>query len=154
MWKPETSSVSASGRSNGARLVSATAAIRKMTKASGWERMYQLLISKGPISSVSLLGDDDVAQAERAGQDEDADQGEPEDDLVGDDLRGRAEPAEQRVAVGRGVGAEDDAVDADRAEGEDEEGADVEVGDEEVDVAAEDLDRAAEGDHGDARRWR
>ena len=83
-------------------------------KASGWERMYQLLISNGPMSSDRLLRDQDVAQAERAGQDEDADQGEAEDDLVGDDLRRRAEPAEERVAVGRGPGAEDDAVDADR----------------------------------------
>ena len=76
--------------------------------------MYQLLISSGPISSVSLLRGHDVAQAERAGQDEDADQREAEDDLVGDDLRRRAQTAEQRVAVGRGPGAEDDAVDADR----------------------------------------
>ena len=33
VWKPATSSFSASGRSNGTRLVSAKAAIRKMTNA-------------------------------------------------------------------------------------------------------------------------
>ena len=45
VWKPETSSVSASGRSNGARLVSATAAIMKMMNATGCVITYQLLTS-------------------------------------------------------------------------------------------------------------
>ena len=106
--------------------------------------MNQLLISIGPERDRSLLLDHDLAEAQRPGQDEHADQGEAEDQLVGDDLRRRAEPAEQRVAVGRGVGAEDDAVDADRADREDEQRADVEVGDVEIDVAPEDFDRAAE----------
>ena len=116
--------------------------------------MNQFGTERGPISSVGLLLDHDLAQAERAGQHEDADQRQAEDDLVGDDLGGGAEAAEERVAVGRGVGAEDDAVDPDRAEGEDEEGPDVEIGGEEVDLAPEDLDRAAEGDDRRPRRWR
>src|SRR4030067_3184462 len=37
VWNPATSSASASGRSNGARLVSANAVSMKMMKASGWD---------------------------------------------------------------------------------------------------------------------
>ena len=37
VWKPATSSASASGRSNGARLVSANAVIMKITNATGCE---------------------------------------------------------------------------------------------------------------------
>src|ERR671915_5964 len=40
VWKPATSSVSASGRSKGARLVSAIPAIRKMRNAGHCDRMY------------------------------------------------------------------------------------------------------------------
>src|SRR5215468_1330875 len=42
VWKPATSSDSASGKSNGARLFSAMPLMRKMTKASGWYRMNQM----------------------------------------------------------------------------------------------------------------
>src|SRR5918998_6349340 len=41
VWKPPTSSDSASGRSNGARLVSPTAAIMYTTKLTGRIQMYQ-----------------------------------------------------------------------------------------------------------------
>src|SRR5690606_21468122 len=78
---------------------------------------------------------------------EDANQREPQHDLVGDHLGGGAEPTEQGVAVRGGPGSEDDAVHAGGADREDEQGADVEIGDVEVDVAAEELDGAAEGDH-------
>src|SRR5439155_969387 len=37
VWKPATSSASASGRSKGARLVSASAVIMKMPNATGWK---------------------------------------------------------------------------------------------------------------------
>src|SRR5512134_2544593 len=40
--KPETSSVSASGRSKGVRLISASEQMTKSPKASGWEKTYQL----------------------------------------------------------------------------------------------------------------
>jgi hypothetical protein len=36
VWKPATSSDSASGKSNGARLFSAMPLMRKMMKPSGW----------------------------------------------------------------------------------------------------------------------
>src|SRR6187397_1086782 len=36
VWKPPVSSCSASGRSNGARLVSARPPMKKMTNATGW----------------------------------------------------------------------------------------------------------------------
>src|SRR5215813_14694139 len=40
VWKPPVSSCSASGRSNGARLVSARPPIKKMTKATGCTNAY------------------------------------------------------------------------------------------------------------------
>src|SRR3974390_568007 len=41
VWKPATSSLSASGRSKGARLVSAVAQVRYRIKARGWTRTNQ-----------------------------------------------------------------------------------------------------------------
>ena len=41
VWKPWTSSASASGRSNGARLVSAKPASMKTMKPTNWGTMYQ-----------------------------------------------------------------------------------------------------------------
>ena len=45
VWYPATSSCSASGKSNGARLVSAMPAIMKMKKPSGCRKTYQLGMS-------------------------------------------------------------------------------------------------------------
>src|SRR5262245_44789214 len=41
VWNPPVSSCSASGRSNGARLVSARPPMKKMTNATGWTNAYQ-----------------------------------------------------------------------------------------------------------------
>src|SRR5437867_8732979 len=49
VWNPATSSASASGRSNGARLVSANAVIMKMTNATGWVKTNQPGSANGPI---------------------------------------------------------------------------------------------------------
>ena len=78
---------------------------------------------------------DDVAQAERAGAEDDADERKAEGELVADDLRGGAEAAEQGVLVVGAPAGERDAVDADGGDAEDDEQADVEVGDvEDVDT--------------------
>src|SRR5215470_7241231 len=41
VWNPATSSDSASGKSNGARFVSATPQIKKRMKPTGWRKTYQ-----------------------------------------------------------------------------------------------------------------
>ena len=75
------------------------------------------------------LAVDDVAQVERLGAEDDADQREAERELVADHLRGGAEGAEQGELVVRRPAGERDAVDADGGDAEDDEQADVEVGD-------------------------
>ena len=41
VWKPPTNSVSHSGKSKGALLVSANAATKKMINANGWKKIFQ-----------------------------------------------------------------------------------------------------------------
>src|ERR1700760_3853808 len=52
VWKPPTSSDSASGRSNGARLVSPTIEIANTTKLTGSSQMYQPLCWAVTMSAV------------------------------------------------------------------------------------------------------
>ncbi len=102
-----------------------------MKKATNWKppKMFQ------ESSAVGGLAVDDVAQVERAGAEHDADQREAERELVADDLRGGAQRAEQRVLVVRRPAGERDAVDADGGDAEDDQQADVDVGDlEDVDA--------------------
>ena len=53
VWKPATSSFSASGRSNGTRLVSANAAIRKMMKLTICAAVDQVPVPDAARSAVS-----------------------------------------------------------------------------------------------------
>ena len=76
-----------------------------------------------------LLRIDDLGQVERADAQQHGDDDEADRDLVGDHLRGRAQRAEERILRVRRPAAHDDAVDAERGDGEDVEDADVEVGD-------------------------
>src|SRR5258708_10626704 len=97
---------------------------------------------------MSRLAVDDVAQRERLGAEDDADEREAEGELVADHLRCGAETAEEGELVVRRPARERDAVDADRGDAKDDEKADVEVG------YVEHLDtlnglHAAEGDDGD-----
>ena len=96
-----------------------------MKKATNWNppKMFQVSDAVG-----GLLLDDD-AQVERAGAQDDADEREAEGKLVADELRGGAQRAEQRVLVVRRPAGEGDAVDADGGDAEDDEQADVDVGD-------------------------
>ena len=68
-----------------------------MKKATNWKppKMFQ---ERAPWADWRV---DDVAEAERAGAEDDADQREAERELVADDLRGGAEGAEERVFVVR-----------------------------------------------------
>ena len=81
------------------------------------------------VPEAHLLIADNGGQADTAGHEEHGNQAQPHGYLVGDHLGAGAESAEQGVlAVGRPAG-ERDAVDAQRADGEDEEKSDGEVGD-------------------------
>ena len=75
-----------------------------------------------------LLLDDD-AQIERSGAEHDADQREAERQFVADELRRGAQRAEQGVFVVRRPAGESDAVDADGSDAENDEQADVDIGD-------------------------
>ena len=106
MLKPPTSSPSASARSNGARLVSPT-----IDDAVDDERHRQQ-----PDVPAGLLLGDDRRGGQRAGVQEHRDERQAHRDVVGDHLRRRAQPAEQRVGRSGRPAAEHDAVDADRGE--------------------------------------
>ena len=68
-------------------------------------------------------------ERERLRAQDDADEREAEGQLVADHLRGGAERAEQRELVVRRPAGERDAVDADGGDAEDDQQADVDVGD-------------------------
>ncbi len=112
---------------------------------------------------VVLLGVDDALQRERARLDDDADDRERERDLVGDELRDRAQAAEQGVLRAAGPAADEHAVEAHRADRRHVQERHVGVGDREVDVlvrardgrlAAErhQRERGERGEHRDERR--
>ena len=65
-----------------------------------WVRMYGLPMPLQPKIAPSCLGDDDALQVHRAGLDHHADDREHQRQLVGDELAGGAQAAEQRVLVG------------------------------------------------------
>src|SRR5271168_2067115 len=55
VWKPATSSDSASGKSNGTRLVSATAATKKQMKPKIWGHMFQPKIPRSGWCACALI---------------------------------------------------------------------------------------------------
>ena len=87
---------------------------------------------------------DDLDQVQLADDQEERDDRKAEGEFVGDQLRGGADRAQKRVfGVGRPT-REDDAVDAQRRDGEDKERADVDVGNDHRNAR----DAASERDHG------
>ena len=91
----------------------------------------------------------DHAEIERAGAQHDADQRQAERQLVADQLRRGAQRAEQGVLVVRRPAGKRDAVDADGRDAEDDEQADVDVGDlKEAEAVVVDVG-IAEGNDGD-----
>ncbi len=116
-----------------------------MKKARIWTppKMFQVADAQR-----GLLLDDD-AQIERAGAENDADEREAERQFVADELRRGAERAEQGVFVVRRPAGEGDAVDAHGSDAENDEQADVDVGDlEEIEAVRAHAGRA-EGNDGD-----
>ena len=76
---------------------------------------------------------DDAFEVERAGDEEDAEDGDAQRDFVADELGAGAEGAEEAVLVVGRPAAEDDGVDRQAADGEDVDDADVDVrGDDEL----------------------
>ena len=147
---PPTISASPSGRSNGARAVSAKPATMKMQKPTNWGTTYHMC----------ALRLDDVHQRQRAGGHRHAEQREAERHLVGDQLRGGAHGAQERVLGARGPAAEHEPVEAERAEGEEVEEPDRHVDAVEAEVPApgvegperDDRERGHRGDDRDHRR--
>ena len=115
-----------------------------MKNATNWKppKMFQESDAVG-----GLLLDDD-AQVERLRAQHHADQREAQRQFVADQLRGGAQRAEQRVLVVRRPAGERDAVDADGGDAENDQQADVDIGDLEEVHAIDPGDRS-EGHHGD-----
>ena len=93
-----------------------------------WVRMYGLPRPSHAEHRPGVLGHDDVLQVHRTGLDDDAERAEHQRQLVGDQLAGRPQAAEQRVLVGAGPAGDEDAEDADRRHREGVEHAGLEVG--------------------------
>ena len=111
--------------SNGVWVSSAWAAIRNSRKPTNWGTTKGRAIDD-PAQVEVGLGVHDALQRHGAGHHDDADHGEHEGQLVGDELAGGPQPADQGVLVGRRPAGRQDADDRQRADGEGEEDARVE----------------------------
>ena len=104
-----------------------------MKKATNWKPPKMFQESRPWADCMSTMS----RRLKRAGAKDDADQRKPERELVADHLGAGAQRAEQRILVVRGPAGERDAVDADRGDAEDDQQADIEVGDlEHIDAVA------------------
>ena len=97
------------------------------------------------VPAVGLLVGHDVAEPERPGRHQDADDGHAHRQLVRDELRRRAKPAHEGIFVVRRPAGESHPVDAHRGEGQHDQNTVVDVGDLQADVAAEGVQRRTEG---------
>ena len=113
--------------SNGVWVSSACVAMRKIRKPTNWVRMNGLPMPSKPKISPSAWARDDALQVEGAGLDDDADDGEHQRQLVGDELAGGPQAADERVLVGRRPAGDEDADHRERRHGQGEEDAGVEV---------------------------
>ena len=136
MWKPATSSLSASGMSNGVRFVSASAAMKKMIAATGWNedepepRCAWTSVMCDEVQAVErdrLAVDLDLPAAAGAHHQDDRQRREDQRNLVGDVLGHRPHRPEQGVLVVRPPPGHEDADHREAAEREDQHEADVEV---------------------------
>ena len=117
VMKPWTSSASASGMSNGVRLVSAKPASMKIRKPTNWGTMNHIPPCEWTI---------ETSESEPLIMHH-AEQRQPHRDLVGDQLRGRAHRPQEAVFGARGPAAEQQPVEGDRADGEEVEDPDRDV---------------------------
>ena len=129
VWKPATSSFSASGRSNGMRLVSANAGDQENDEADDLrERSLEDVPAAAEPERVAALPLHQLAQAQRIRQQQRRGDGQRHRQFVADHLRRAAQPAEQRVLVVRRPAGQRDAVDAHRGNRQHEQHADVQIG--------------------------
>src|SRR5262249_54449667 len=114
---PATSSDSASTRSNGGRLVSASADMKKMTNIgnSGSRGTETLLKSR----LAAVWCPTEGRRVEGARQEQHRDEDEADRDLVGHHLRRRAQRGQERVFRVRRPSRHDHAIDHERGDGED-----------------------------------
>ncbi len=138
VWKPATSSDSASGRSNGRRFVSANAAIRKTRKPMNCGMKFHRCV---------LLVGHHVPQPEGADRDDDRQHRDGQRQLVADELRRGADRAQQRELVVGGVAGHHQRIDGEARQRQEEQHAGVDVGDHQRDRAAVDRQVGPEGDH-------
>ncbi len=120
VWKPPTSSCSASTRSNGGRFSSAVPAI--MNTTNGTRPVIQRFQRKPGLAVHDQVG------RQRSGDQQHRGDRQAQRGLVGDHLRRGADRAEQRVLRSRGPAGEHHAVDRDRRHGENQQDADLRVG--------------------------
>ena len=131
VWKPAVSSDSASGRSKGARLVSATMAMAKMIERDKAQR--EKLEDEPDVLLLLRLHDADHAQRTRAsrvqaGHQERGNNRQPHGYFVGNHLSAGAQRADQRIVRIGGPAGGDNAEHAERRDAEHEQDADVHVG--------------------------
>jgi hypothetical protein len=136
--------------------------MRKMTKekscGNGPAKTFHLGKEAEPEAALRLH---DLAEVERVDEQQRSGQRERQRQLVADHLRRTAQAAQQRVLAVGGPAAERHAINAQRRDGQNEQDADVEVGQPQVGLHAEDLDLRAEWNdddrdqrdrHGEKRR--
>ena len=124
--KPATSSDSASTRSNGGRLVSASAETKKTTNIGNSGSQYQ---PKHAASRRVLRLRRCAERLSEPAHEQHGDDDEADRDFVGHHLRRRAQRREERIFRVRRPARHDDAVDHQRGDREDVEDADIDVGD-------------------------
>ena len=118
--KPATISESASVRSNGVRL-------RFGGGGDEEDQEAERLAEDVPVGEPAGLIHDDLVEAHRPGEEDQPDDRQRERDLVADDLRRRAQAAEERVLVVARPAGHQEPDDRQPADGEEVEQADVEV---------------------------
>ena len=141
VWKPPTSSCSASTRSNGGPVELGGAGDQEDHERhdAGDDHVPA---REDPEEPVAGLAHHDVVGGQRPGQQHDRHHRQAERGFVGHHLRRRPHRAEQRVLRAGRPARQHHAVHGDRAAGEDEQHADRRVGELEPGVVAEDLDGA------------
>ena len=123
VWKPPTSSCSASTRSNGGRLSSAVAAMQKMTNGTTPVRDHVPVERCVPACEATMSWVDSEPVSRTHGHHR-----QTERRLVADHLGRRPHRAEQRVLRARRPAGQHHAVDGDRRHGQQEQDADRRVG--------------------------
>ena len=128
VWKPATSSFSASGRSNGMRFVSANAQIRKMMKLKTCGNGPCKIVQRGRNPKyIAVLHVDHLPQAEGIQHQQRRGECQRHRQFVADHLRRGAQSAEQRVLAVRCPSGQRDPIYAHRGQRQDEQDTDLEI---------------------------